>query len=38
MNTKDNPFGGMGSQYSTNVQYGNGQPPAPTPATVSTRQ
>ncbi|EHK58583.1 thioredoxin [Allomesorhizobium alhagi] len=36
MNTKDNPFGGMGSQYSTSVQYGNGQPrrePAPGPAT-----
>jgi putative thioredoxin len=26
MNTKDNPFGGMGSQYSTSVQYGDGQP------------
>ncbi|WP_394888279.1 thioredoxin [Mesorhizobium sp. AaZ16] len=32
MNTKDNPFGGMGSQYSTSVQYGNGQPPAREPA------
>jgi putative thioredoxin len=32
MNTKDNPFGGMGSQYSTSVQYGSGPGNQPEPA------
>ena len=30
MSDKDNPFGGMGGQYSTNVSYGSGEPPTPT--------
>ena len=30
MSDKDNPFGGMGGQYSTNVSYGSGGPPTPT--------
>ena len=26
MSDKDNPFGGMGGQYSTNVSYGSAEP------------
>ena len=31
MTQKDNPFGGMGGQYNTSVQYGSGGP-SPQPA------
>jgi putative thioredoxin len=39
MSDKDNPFGGMGGQYSTNVSYGSAEPqrgngPATPPLTV----
>lgn len=36
MNTKDNPFGGAGSQYSTNIQYGSGQAASEPAASAGT--
>ncbi len=36
MSDKDNPFGGMGGQYSTNVSYGSAE--LPRPPTVRPRR